>query len=359
MSAQPESKGCVINKFEESREDAIIDTSDGEMVKSHIFSFAVVPAATGTLNIGGGTAVIAVENPSSFFDFQRQARVDFETLPLKVKNLPEKGRPDKFSGNVGTYTLQVEYNRKPVKVFDERRITVKVSGKGNIAAMARPVLGDGIEGVRVLAEDGTSSVRLGKDGLEGEREFHYTIIPEKAGELDLGKLRLNFFDNRSGSYSEAVTDKIVLTVTGDSGKNNRIAFDEDKGEEISVNAFAVVFVILLVCGAIIFLVMWERKRYHIISGSGESKEEDEVEEEHTGESITSGLTEALDARDSDAFFKAADRIFKHFSGDASVDSARLHEIKDEMYGLRFGGGEIDSEKMEDVYTRLKDAGVLR
>lgn len=359
MSQHPVSKGCVINKIEEHREDEIVNTPDGEMVKSHLFTFAVVPAAPGKVTIGGGQVAVAIEDPGSFFDFMRQGRVDFDTVTLKVKELPRRGRPSDFSGNVGTYTLEVDYDRSPVRVFDERRIQVKVAGRGNIAAMARPSLAEKVEGVRILAEEGNSSVRLGKDGLEGEKEFFYTVIPEKSGKIDLGQMSLDFFDSRAGVYRQVRSDKIVFTVTGDAGNGNRIAFDEDKKEDVSVNSLLVALIILLVAGAIVLLVIWERRRYNIISGADEKDEEEKVDENENNDDAAAALTAALDNRDSDAFFRAADRIFKQSQGREGVDETILAEEREKLYALRFGGGTMDGETMEDVYARLKEAGAFK
>jgi len=357
--SKPDSKGCVINEVDEKREEEIITTEEGEMVKIHLATYVVVPALEGSLKIGGGRAVVAIAGGRRFFEFMNQEQIGFDTVTLKVVSLPVKGRPGNFSGNVGSYKLEVNYDKTPVKVYDERRIEVKVSGAGNVAAMARPILGADLKDLRILAEEGKSTMRLTKRGLEGEKVFYYTVIPEKSGKIDLGAVTLNFYDNTTGAYREAASEKILLMVTGDSGKNNRIDFDEEEEGKPSFNIVLIVFIVLFVSGAIVLMVLWERKRYKIISSDEPDESDSEEEETGRGDDARIALASALDSCDSDLFFKAADRILKISGTNDSLDAALLDDVRSRLYGIRFGGGRLDEKTMDEIYVLLKDAGALK
>ena len=357
--SKPESKGCVINEVDEKREDKVITTEEGEMAKMHLATYVVVPALEGSLKIGGGQAVVGITGGRRFFEFMNREQVAFDTVTLKVVPLPIKGRPDNFSGNVGSYKLEVNYDKTPVKVYDERRIEVKVSGAGNIAAMARPQFGADLKDLRILAEEGKSSISLSSRGLEGEKVFYYTVIPEKSGKIELGAVSLNFYDNTTGGYRETVSEKILLTVTGDSGKNNRIDFDEEDEGKPSFNIAVIIFIVLLVSGAIVFMVLWERKRFKIISSDEPGETDSEEEETRKGDDAQIALASALESHDSDLFFKSADRILKISALDDFLDTGLLEDARNRLYGIRFGGGNLDEEAMNEIYRLLKDAGALK
>ena len=102
--------------------------------------------------------------------------------------LPETGRPDDFSGNVGNFSLDLKFDRSLLKTFDERRISVTVSGEGNFLSMAAPEL-TVPQGVKVIRGDGQFSFKVEKQTVRGSKEFVFTVIPEKPDNRACHRLR--------------------------------------------------------------------------------------------------------------------------------------------------------------------------
>ena len=59
---------------------------------------------------------------------------------INVKALPENGKPENFSGAVGTFDLNVSLNKEELKSSESFQVSVKVSGRGNLKLFSLPTL---------------------------------------------------------------------------------------------------------------------------------------------------------------------------------------------------------------------------
>jgi len=366
VEKQPETRGFVINRIAESLEDEVVTEEELELVKSHLYTYSVVPAETGKLQCGGGTVIISMEFGRSFFDMMRKERLLFNREKIEIVPLPSKGRPENFQGNVGSYTIDVDWTGDTLNVFEEKRIAVTVRGKGNILNVSKPLLVGGNKDIRLITEDGKGSASVEGNTLKGEKKFLFTFIPEKAGKMNVGRFTLNFFDPEKEEYRTVESEDLSFDVKGDSSSTSRIQFDrDDEKGAVDFNPIYFIIIILLVGSGIVLVVLWERKRYNLVVGENNSSDEDfETEEKVDKRSMLDEIKSSIRSGDRGTFSRIVEKLLDHareqkVRGELKgVSEESLVEIRDRLYGHRFGGGELTVDEMNEILEALKGSGIL-
>lgn len=178
-------------------------------------------AGKSTLSGGSLLAQYAVRRKrgrSDFFnDLPVFADVENDTLvanslPLLVKALPAEGRPENFSGLVGSFTFEATPSTTQTRVGDTVTVDVTLRGNGSLAGYALPVWSG--ENFRVYDDTPTTSGRLTDGRVETVAAFKRAVVPAVAGELTLPPLEANWFDPATGRYVVERLDPIRLQVTG-------------------------------------------------------------------------------------------------------------------------------------------------
>jgi hypothetical protein len=184
---------------------------------------ALVPTGPGerTLAPIGLEAEVRVRRRDPFDDFFGRSLFGTGSVPtavlsnaltISVEPLPA-GRPDPFSGVVGTLRLTTELDRDSVDSNQAVTLTVRASGEGNLRGVPPPDLGLPPD-FEVFPPEVTESVRPFGPGLSGEKSFEYVVIPRAPGSRELGPFAMSYFDRGTGTYRMAETDRLSLTVTG-------------------------------------------------------------------------------------------------------------------------------------------------
>jgi len=184
----------------------------------------LVPTGAGERTLGpvGLEAQVRVRSRDPFDDFFGRSSL-FGTsfastavlsnpLTISVQPLPG-GRPQPFSGVVGTLRLTAELDRDAVDANDAVTLTIRATGEGNIRAVPPPELNLPPD-FEVFPPEVSESVRPFGPGLSGEKSFEYVLIPRAPGRRELGPFTMSYFDLGSGAYRMAATAGLTLTVTG-------------------------------------------------------------------------------------------------------------------------------------------------
>jgi hypothetical protein len=141
------------------------------------------------------------------------ATVLSNSLTIEVRALPP-GRPEPFSGVVGSLDITAEVDRDTLDANDAVTLTIRVSGRGNVRAIPEPVL-DLPRDFEIFPPEVTESVEPSGDGLSGIKVFEYVLIPRTPGERTIPSVSMGYFDVASGGYRTASTAEISLAVTGE------------------------------------------------------------------------------------------------------------------------------------------------
>jgi hypothetical protein len=73
--------------------------------------YTLPPAAeSGTREIGGGSLIVFSGGGRGFFGMVNRKRLIFNTAQVRV-NPCRRGKPEDFSGNVGSFAMEVRWNR--------------------------------------------------------------------------------------------------------------------------------------------------------------------------------------------------------------------------------------------------------
>jgi len=320
---------------------------------------AMAALSPGRHKIGGGTAVVMEGGGGMLSVFPQQKRIQFGYKEVEVAEIPAAGRPKDFNGDVGSFVIKSDFNGSPVKAYEEKKVTVVVSGTGNFITLAKPGFTKDADGVRVLAEEGDTRMSVENNRLRGEKKFIFTIVPEKPGPLDLGRIRMAYFDAEAGAFRAAETDNIRFEVRpGEKKKKTQGEGDAADGGP-DFNPVYIALIAAAAAAGMTFMIIWERRRYRQISG-GKSVEDDRDEEmagDAAGTDRVAEMKSSLDKMDSASFIKSAERAIDDISrsGQGASDgiTRRLAELREEIAGYRYAGREIKSDDMKSIYAEIR------
>lgn len=180
---------------------------------------ALFPVSKGTLTIGPAAVVVTIPSVDDFFDefffrgfFSTGKQVELKSRPIviSVKDLPEEGKPVKFSGAVGSYKISASLDKSNLEVGQAATLKVKISGTGNIKSIPQPEIS--IPNFRQY--ETISSVNVTRDGqlIGGSKEFKTVIIPTKPGGQVIQPISFSFFEPQSGSYRTVFSNPISVEI---------------------------------------------------------------------------------------------------------------------------------------------------
>ena len=363
----PETKFFVQHTLDEKSEDVTEKREGEEFVKTRLVTFLLIPTVKGRHVIKGGEVMISYVSEEGFFSFPRQAGLAMDSAEVEVLPLPETGRPDGFEGNVGSFTMDVEYDKKPVKVYDEVRIKAVVRGTGNFITLSSPSL-EAPQGIKVIKGVNDAAMEVDKNSVKGTREFVFTLVPEKAGDIDAGPLRFSFFDPASGMYRTIVSEHVSLKVTGDSSGGGIGLDGGDTGAGMDVNYLWIALIVLAVAGMVAAVAVWERRKYSAFVAS--KKNSSKKTEERRADGLDAAALDSLHrdvvlstkGSDPNEFLKTAERVLGRLMAPGAAESLRLSderrkaitEMKERVYNIRYGGYAIGADEVKEMSGRLRE-----
>jgi len=344
FSEQPHVKGFVKKEI-----DSRSDIGD----KIYAGYYCLVPVDKGSHDIGGGSAVVTIDRSRGFFSFPERGQIVFPYKRVNVLPLPAGGKPDNFTGDVGEFKIEAAAPSGNFKIFDEIKIPVKITGRGNFVTLSKPQI-ENTEGIKTVIEEKEQSLSVNGKDLTGTKNFLVTIIPQKAGKINPGRIFLVYFNPYKNIYEKAGSGPMMFEVQqgGKSGEEGEVQFASDGTKVNNFNYLYVVLIVTLIVLLIIILVLWERKKLMMIrSGMGVDRR-DEVVTHVAGKSdeILKNISTAVEEKNSEMFLYNVERGLNLIDSSklSAADQAILGEIKDKIYYCRYGGGVLDGPEMDKL-----------
>jgi len=198
------------------------ETISGKRYNVIELNTALFPTRPGKLSIGSATASVQVPDQhagrsrdpfrmfDSFFDRGVPRTVRSKPLTLDVLPLPDKGKPENFSGTVGNFNITSTVDKTTVDVNQPITVTYKINGTGNIKTVAEPEIEESND-FRVFRASSDEKVSKIQGVVGGTKIFEETFIPKRAGKLVIPAVELTFFDPQSKKYKEIATRPIKIT----------------------------------------------------------------------------------------------------------------------------------------------------
>jgi hypothetical protein len=194
------------------------------MFKGENYRFVVLkktvlyPQKSGKLNIEPLSMDIDVQLPSNRRDvFGRMVltegnkRVSAGAKTITVKALPEKGKPDDFSGAVGNFDFKVTPTKTNLKNGESLDLIVSVTGKGNMKlfTLPKPVVPNALEMYDAVHDE---QVNTSLSGMSGKVSDSYTIVPQYKGNYPVKPMQFSYFDLGTKTYKTITSPEVMVNV---------------------------------------------------------------------------------------------------------------------------------------------------
>ncbi len=135
------------------------------------------------------------------------------SIAVKVKPLPEQGKPKDFKGAVGAYNMEVSTRAQHVKVGDPITLSMSVYGEGNIQTINEPVLvPDNENDFKLYPAESHTQITNREELIRGRKVFSKVIEPQKTDLKFTPPIVFSYFDPRVGQYKTITKDPLPIIV---------------------------------------------------------------------------------------------------------------------------------------------------
>ncbi|TLD43359.1 MAG: hypothetical protein JETT_0364 [Candidatus Jettenia ecosi] len=164
-------------------------------------------------------------NHDSFFDDaffddffgkeQKRYPLKRSTKPvtIKVKPMPEQGKPKEFKGAVGAYEMEASIGTRQVKVGDPITLSISIYGEGNIQTINEPVLALHNENdFKLYPAESHTQITNREELIRGRKVFSKVIEPQKTDLKYTPAIVFSFFDPSAGQYKTITKNPMPIFV---------------------------------------------------------------------------------------------------------------------------------------------------
>ena len=140
-----------------------------------------------------------------------------DPVDITVKALPSP-KPQEFADMVGAFTLTGKVSKSAVSPGETATVTIEVKGQGALDRMRDVKLS--VAGARIYADKPTLTEKIEAGaGLVSTRVFKFAVVPDRAGSLELGAIKLGSFNPFTEKYDILTASLGTISVTGGSATN--------------------------------------------------------------------------------------------------------------------------------------------
>jgi hypothetical protein len=208
---------------------------------------ALFPTRSGELSIEPMTisldAVVKQKRRSrsifdDFFDdpFGRTVKttVSSQSLKIKVKQLPQSGRPADFESVVGRYNIALNADKKELKANEAVSLKLSIRGDGNIKLLKAPKINLPAD-MEIYDPKEKTNIKRENNLISGSKVIEYILVPRFKGEYEIDPVSFSYFDPAKGRYTTLKTDPIVLSILeGDVSTSGLLAGSSLSKQEVEL-----------------------------------------------------------------------------------------------------------------------------
>lgn len=176
------------------------------------------PQKTGSLEIEPLSLDVTVDVPTNRRDVfggrlftQTNKTVTAGQRTIRVKPLPEEGKPAGFTGAVGQFDFDVITSKSDLKANESLTAKVQVTGKGNLKLFNLPKL-TLPSSLEVYEPEHEENVSTNLSGMSGKISDNYTIVPQFKGKYPIPGVAFSYFDPKEGKYKTVTSQQSLINV---------------------------------------------------------------------------------------------------------------------------------------------------
>ena len=192
-------------------------TIDAMQVKNKVeFSRSAVNKKTEQEIVEGILSTGDDEKPAAGTDVF-ETDISTEPVTINVRPLPEKNKPEVFSGAAGHFSITAAVANNKLSKNEQGFLEITISGKGNFIQIDAPevIWPSGVEGFEPVVKDVLDKTNT---PLTGSRTFRYPFVCASPGSCKLPQVSFSFFDTDSNNYKTISTKTVNVLVSNESKK---------------------------------------------------------------------------------------------------------------------------------------------
>lgn len=205
-------------------EDLRVDTTpkivqrNGKRYYEYTFIKKVLfPSTPGKRTLEPLTFAISIRERSGdiFEDFLggtvRKVYRKTEPISVDVVPLPERGKPERFSGAVGNFRVDMTTDKEECLVNDAISVIVTVEGYGNLKGLP-PVMFEEVPDFKIYEPEVMEETNFVANKMKSKKVWEYIFVPLTPGKHEIPKIDFSYFNPSRRSYESSETDSRILLV---------------------------------------------------------------------------------------------------------------------------------------------------
>ena len=151
----------------------------------------------------------------------QQVKYQAKSTPVvvHVKPLPDAGKPDSFTGAVGTFTMESSIDKTELKANEPLNYKVKITGAGNIKLLKTVNINFPADFEKYDPKISDTTTER-SSGAAGTRIYNYLLIPRHQGEYNIDPLKFSYFNPATNRYVTLTSKGFKIKVDKGLAENN-------------------------------------------------------------------------------------------------------------------------------------------
>ena len=189
------------------------------------------PQRVGELEISPLSLNLVLDVPTDKRDFfgnviydQTSQLISTGMRRINVKNLPNLGKPDSFTGAVGEFEFDVILNKNSLRATESFQAELKVKGSGNLKLFDLPniLVPNSME---LFEPEREELINTNLSGMSGSISKLFTVIPRFQGNFPIEEVEFSYFNPETEKYKILKSPRLTIDVFDGPALSNSIAND--------------------------------------------------------------------------------------------------------------------------------------
>jgi len=207
------------------------------------------PQKIGQLEISPLSLNLVLDVPTDKRDFfgnviydQTSQLISTGMRRITVKDLPQIGKPNSFSGAVGKFEFDVILNKNSLRATESFMAELKVKGNGNLKLFDLPdiLVPNSME---LFEPEREELINTNLSGMSGSVSKFFTVIPRFQGNFPIEEVEFSYFDPEIEKYKILKSLRLTIDVydgpvvtNAINNENSNIISSNDSFRFIKINA---------------------------------------------------------------------------------------------------------------------------